>query len=179
MVIASQVLRGRGVIPKRRYLSAFETPYEGQSPKTFATSGRVFLVPIDIPWAVSVDRILWGIGDTANGGGGVRAAIYKEGATVGLPDGGELIVEGVGSFAKGQLYYINLVTIAETALSQQRAWLGIQSEVTGASFCCGLDVSKIIGRRFDISGGYAAFPDPCPTTTGTSFPPRMKVRVVV
>ena len=167
-----------------RWLNSFDTPYEQQAPKTFGTSGRVYLVPIDILWAVKVDAILWQIGDTYNGGGGrgVRACLYKEGSTLDEPEGGELVVEGEATIPNKYEYIfdIRIIPLVETLLSAGRHWMGIQSEVPGASFCCGLDSSPgyVIGRTFDRAGGYGPFPNPCPATSGSGFPPRMKVRVV-
>lgn len=75
------------------------------------TAGRCYLVPIDVPWPVKVDRI--SIITRSVAGGNVRVCIYKEGATADSPAGGKLLVESASTPLAG----VNRkqdITIAET-----------------------------------------------------------------
>ena len=157
-----------------RYLSSLSLDL-AEEPINGWTAGRVHLVEIAVPDAVTVDRIMTMIG--GSGTGNVRFGIYKEGATAHSPDGGELVIESaaidVSAYSRG----LAAMTIAETALAAGIYFLAFQASADTVYLYTSYDVVGVLGSYYDRAGGFGAFTDPCPETAAADRAATLGLRV--
>lgn len=155
-------------IPYYRYLFPKNAVITAGFSTQAGVAGRVFLVAIDVPRAVTIDAVGCII-DTAGGAGTTfRLGVY--GSLADIPDGRSLIVDAGTRDATQN--YIHELTIADTNLVQGTVFVGIETEDTTIKFCRysatsagGVVVNKSWGTYFDRAGGYGPLPTPCPETT--------------
>jgi len=161
-----------GVSDYARYNSGFHrgaTPYPGT--RVFATN-YVFFTPIDIPYTLTIDRLLWWTGTIA--AGNMRIGIYAEGAAD-TPAAGALQVESA-SVAVINLRNCQAVVVADTQLTAGQYYIGIMGDT---------NTCKWYGSRNETADFayfltphvYGAFPDPCPAVVLYNYIPMVGVRV--
>lgn len=161
------------VILQARYLQTCFPVIEALSTLGIA-EGDVYLEPLDIWWPVIIDRLVWQV---AAQGGNLRMGIYREGPTIDLPDGGELVVESA-SVACPAANTIHLLPIADTLLVAGRYWVGLQADATFGQLRRALvSNAGLQPVRYTRAGGYGAFTDPCPVTNAHLYPVFYWVRV--
>jgi len=161
------------MVLKRRYITGPLFPYSIGS-LALGTAGRVYLIPIDIPWPVTIDRIIYQVGTTS--AGNVRVGIYREGPTADSPTGGVLVVESA-SVAQSTANYLQLATVADTVLTPGQYFVGIQGDdVTGTLQKSSTGVGAA-AFTYDRAGGYGAFTNPCPTASAGVNVPYFALRV--
>ena len=158
---------------KARYIRGPLLPY-GIASTAFGAAGRVWLPPIDVPWPVIIDRIIYQVGATS--AGNVRLGLYREGATADSPAGGVLVVESA-SVAQSTAYYLQMVTIAATVLTPGQYFVGIQGSDDSGTFEWSRDDASLLSQWYDVAGGYGAFTDPCPAITKGLIVPFIMLRV--
>lgn len=156
-----------------RYLTSFRAIFQ-LAGSTFGNAGRAFLIPIDVPWPVIADRIIYGVGAVA--AGNVRCAIYREGAAADSPAGGELVIES-GSVAQPGAEELHSVVIADTLLIPGQYFLAIQGNDVAGTYFRSYAAGEQRAFYYDIAGGYGSFTDPCPAVVVSSLHPYMKLRV--
>lgn len=156
-----------------RYLWGPLLPYLIAS-QAFGTAGRVYMIPIDVPWRITIDRIIYQVGIV--GAGNVRLGIYREGATADSPAGADLVVESA-SVAQAGVNNIQMVTVADTVLTPGQYFSGIQGDNIAGTFYRSLDSGQVIARRYDRGGGYGAFTDPCPAVVADAGLPFLGLRI--
>lgn len=161
------------VILRNRYLSSVVVGAWGGH-TGFVTAGRVHLSPVDVPWPVIVDRIIWLVGNNATGN--VRLGIYEEGGAADSPTGADLVVESASIAIPGTQRY-HLATIADTTLEPGQYFLGLQASSTLARYYHAWDTGNSIGFYYNRGGGYGAFTDPCPALIAYARIPLMYLRV--
>lgn len=156
----------------RRYLGT-PLPLLRLGSVVFGSAGRVWLVPIDVPWRMEIDALIYQTHGTS--AGNVRLGLYREGATTDSPAGGNLIAEtaSVAMEAAHRMAIIPLVS-AVTILPG-RYWCGIQGDDITGTVWAHNETSATVGKSYDH--GYGAFADPCPALTGRSDFPDLYLRV--
>lgn len=138
---------------------------------TFVNIGRVFLVPIQVPFTLTIDTL----GTIArNTGFNIRMAIYDDNGDT--PVGGALLGETgiINVAATGKVEG----AITSVQLTPGLYWLAIQGDDTlGQIYRHATDAYQggtLLAYRFENAGGFAAFEDPCPATaTDTTGPGTM------
>jgi len=158
---------------KARYIRGLLMPYNLGN-LAFGVAGRVGLVPIDVPWPVIIDRIIYQVGTTSSGN--VRAGIYREGETADSAEGGALVVESA-SVAQLTATYIQMITVADTILTPGRYFAGIQGSSATGTFEGGIEAAGSVILYYDRAGGYGAFTDPCPTLGAYGYGAFIMLRV--
>jgi len=124
-------------------------------------SGRVMLVPVEVPWPMTVDRILYQVGNL--GRGSVRVGIYQTGPNPESPQEGLLVVES-GPVPQGLAQGIQMVVIPDTQLFTGIYFLALQGESDQGSFCRSRDASTWFAWAYDQKFG--PFVNPCPRVNG-------------
>ena len=117
----------------------------------------VRLTPIQIPYDMTVDRIVY----CTTVAGNVRVGIYADNGN--QPDGGALLVESVSLPATANK---SEYTIANTALTKGLYWLALNNDAAGLNFNTPFSRIAPGGTLFHRSYNlvYAAFTNPCPAT---------------
>jgi len=135
----------------------------------------VKLIPIHIPYTMTVDRIVVSVDNGS--AGNLRVGIYRDNG--GAPDGGALVVESA-AVAVGAVNLKQEVAIANTSLSLGLYWLainndngGFQANTPGADQ---VSLGSLFNRSYALAFG--AFTNPCPVTIANSTVPVMWVRVL-
>lgn len=165
-----------GTVNYRRYLWAH--PHPTAVPVVIgAAVGRIFFAPIDIPFDLTLDRLIY-FTSTANAVGNVRLALYEEGGAGDTPQAGALVVESASVAVPGASSIV-LVTVANTAITQGQYYLALQSNDVTADFYASRDNTLNFAYLHDL-GAYGAYPDPCPAPSGGAYSRiiSMGVRVV-
>jgi len=144
--------------------------------QTFFVAGRVYLALIEVPWPCIIDRIIYQVGNFS--AGNVRVGLYKEGATLERPDGGELVVES-GSVAQLGAHGVQEIAISETYLQPGRYFGALQGSDVSGTFRCLYATNYWVYGIYDNPGGYGPFVDPCPTTSINVVAPLMWLRIKV
>ncbi len=158
---------------KARYIRGPLLPY-GIASSAFGTAGRVWVVPIDVPWPVIIDRIIYQVGSVS--AGNVRVGLYREGETVDSAAGADLVVESA-SVAQSAAGYIQMVTVTATILTPGQYFGVIQGSNTTGTYQQSYDSALLFASYYNRTGGYGAFTDPCPTLTGDYITPFLILRV--
>jgi hypothetical protein len=161
---------GGGASEYARYFWGHPTGQGIEATRTFAGT-YVFLAPIDIPYTITIDRLIWWAGATAAGNG--RIGIYAAGATD-TPAGGALQVESASIALAGTLR-MEMWTVADTQLSKGQYYIGIQCDNAASVWWCTRDENKYLAYYF--SQAYGAFTDPCPAVTAYNYIPSVGARV--
>lgn len=140
---------------------------------TMSVAGRVWLVPIQVSFTLTIDRLAVIIRTAV---GNIRLCLYEDNGDV--PDGGSLVRQSASVAAAADKQE---VTIADAQLTPGLYWGGIQSDSTTAKAYFYISAmaqgGTLLGRLFDVAGGYGAVPDPCPVTSTTNTAPVMFLRV--
>lgn len=133
--------------------------------------GRAYLIPLQIEFMVTVDRIGMYVG-TANGN--IRLAIYHDNGDT--PVGGALVVES-GSVAA--IVSKNELTVADTQLAPALYWICVQNDDATLTACRSISYPANAGTLFTRRFGqaYGAFTNPCPATVNDGIVPMAFVRV--
>lgn len=163
---------GGGVTVAKRYIWATPSGGLGTQPLTMTVVGRVYLTPIDVPWNMTVDRIIVNFENPV--AGNVRVAIYEEGAAD-TPVGGALLVESGSTVIAGANGW-QAITIANTALNAGQHYVAIQSDATTCQVVAFQDNLQFFQKYYDL-GAYGLFTDPCPAIVVYSRPANMGLRV--
>lgn len=143
--------------------------YYGQRP---FTANYVFLTPIDIPYTLTIDRLMWWTGTAA--AGNMRIGIYAEGAAD-TPAGGALQVESA-SVAVINARNCQAVTVADTSLTAGQYYIGIMGSNAACNWWGSRDETGDFAYEFNPHA-YGAFPDPCPAVNYYNYIPMLGVRV--
>jgi len=124
----------------------------------------VKLMPIQIPWTVTVDRVVLDIRVSA---GNVCVGIYRNNGN--QPDGGALVVESasLGAGGLGWTHY----TIASTQLTRGLYWLAYNNS-NGTLQCNNPGAGQnnggtLFARSYNLAFG--AFTNPCPVTIASAI----------
>lgn len=124
------------------------------------------LVPLIVPYLMTVDRIGWI--NTTPSAGNMRACLYMDNGDI--PQGGALIVESASVASPGANRKME-VTIADTQLTPALYWIAMQTSAWDDEIANNIDDQSLGGTLqgygFDIA--YAAFPDPCPVVAVEAF----------
>lgn len=168
----------RSLLLQRRYLG-FTAPITEFSSVAFGTIGRGFLAPIDVPMKVEIDALVYQIGNAATGN--VRLALYEEGATIDLPDGGTLIAES-GNLSQDNPADVDRYTISPVEILEPGRYYGaiMGDDINGTFYRAFPSTTGDItpGRYFDNSVGFGVFDDPCPVTLAIARAPALYLRVL-
>jgi hypothetical protein len=154
----------RNADENRKYARVLPTVYfnEGISTITMVNK-RVYIVPIQIPYMVIIDRLAYTL-DTVSAGN-VRMGLYRDNGDT--PVGGALVVES-GSVAKAGTGRKQEVTIPNTQLTPGLYWLAVLSdESTTIIYRCDGAYGTggtLLACYYDI-GAYGALTNPCPAIT--------------
>ena len=106
----------------------------------------------------------------------MRIGIYREGPTIDLPDGGELVAESASVIQVGlATYTLDQIPIPATILTPGRYYMALQGDDVTGTFIRTVDYTTFIGRYYDH--GYGVFTDPCPVTVLIATVPTFGVRV--
>lgn len=131
-------------------------------------TARVYLMPIEIPFRCTVNRIC--VFYTTPVAGNIRAGIYNDNGNT--PAGGTLIVESA-SIAKSGTNRMQEVTIASTQLAAGLYWIAVQSD-EATTITIGdnyrFSIAGTIQTYYYDLGGYGAFTTPCPAVTQSAAP---------
>jgi len=140
------------------------------------TANRCYLMPIQVPIRLTVDRICIPWAGTV--AGNIRAGIYKDNGET--PEGGDLLVESA-SVAKSGTNRLQEITITDTQLDAGLYWVAIQGDESTT------EVERSTGRYYHNGalqeyyydlGAYGPFTDPCPAVTvGGNYCPLVVLRV--
>lgn len=150
-------------------------PYYG-SPSWFAVIlSRINLAPIDIPWDMTIDRLIFF--SSAVSAGNIRLGLYEEGGIADDPAGGALVVE-TAAVASAGINVIQQITIPNTALTRGQYYLAFQGDNTGLRVLATWDNTSALSYTAVNPAGWAAFPNPCPATAGYSRIHLAGIRVV-
>ena len=145
---------------------------QGAGVQAFGTAGRVYLMPLDIPYDVTIDRLFYVVGNASNGN--IRMGLYRK-AALDTVDAGVLVVQSA-SVAQAAINTQQLVTVVNTVLTPDQYFLAIQGDNVLGTLRRYNPVDDI-AQRFDQV--YGVFTDPCPATVAVdSFDFVSGVRVV-
>lgn len=149
----------------------------GWSPLTLDTAGRVMLVPIQIEFQMTLDRI--GLLKGATIAGNLIVGIYEDNGDT--PFDGALVVESASVAMSAGTFRKQEITIANTLLDPALYWLAIETDDTTAvvyGFPSTLSYEGTLqAYYYDRAGGYGALTDPCPAVVRESEAPVLYVRV--
>lgn len=141
------------------------------------TADRVQLLPIEIPFRVTVNAIVivWESPVVGN----VRAGIYRDGSPALQPAGGSLIVQS-GSVAKTGTWRKQEITIADTPLNPGLYWIAVLTDESttdiwrvNADFTS--DVGLISPYRYTLA--YGPLTNPCPAVVVDAITPNYLLKV--
>lgn len=132
----------------------------------------VFLTPIDIPYTLTIDRLLWWTGPGV--AGNARIGVYAEGAAD-TPAAGALQVESVSN-AVVNARNCEIATVADTQLTAGQYYIGIMGDNAACQWYGSRDETANFAYQFNPHV-YGAFPDPCPAVGFYSYIPMVGVRV--
>jgi len=146
------------------YLRYFKPVFKGLSYDYFTmVANRVYLMPIQVPIRLSVDRIIVFYRGTV--AGNIRAGIYEDNGET--PQGAALIVESA-SVAKSGTWRKQEITITETELHPGLYWVAVQSDesttIMQSEERCFVRGGSLRSYYYDL-GSYGPFTDPCPTVS--------------
>lgn len=149
----------------------------GPASSAFGTIGRVHLTPIDVPFTVTIDRIIYIVGGVS--AGNVRLGLYGPctpvvGNPPDLPDTFPPVVESA-SVAQATNDYFQFVTVNNTQLQPGLYFPGVQGDNVLGTFTRVYDGSQLFARRYDQA--YGAFTNPCPATVTLDTVPLFMLRV--
>ena len=156
------------------------TPFHGgatavATSQTF-TAGRVLMTEFYVDQAVSVDAIVYIVGDTS--AGNVTVGIYGPIATREVSTGAALLVESA-STAQGSTSTPQVVTFNATILQPGLYYAVLEgSDATGTYMRHG-NTTQVAGygAYYARDGGYGALTTPAPATTNTgSALPGLRIR---
>lgn len=139
----------------------------------FGIAGRINIVPIDVAWAVVIDKIIYVVGSVA--AGNVRLGIYRQGAED-TPRAGALVVESA-SVPQAAVHTIQMVSVADTLLTPGQYYLAIQGDNATGTLWRYYDTGCSFAWRYDRGGGYGAFTTPCPEVNAIIHLVGMMLRV--
>ena len=141
------------------------------------TTGRVHLMPINIPVAMTIESIIVQQ-FTGVVAGNMRLGIYEDAGDT--PATADLVVESA-SVAKAGTWRSQEVAIASTELEAGVYWIGIQSDEATTELVLtnlwGTTPNSVQPYYYSRSGGYGAFTDPCPAVTAIDNGPLFYVIV--
>lgn len=141
------------------------------------TTARVYLMPVQVLFLSTVDRIC--VICAAVSAGNMTVGIYEDNG--GTPVGGALVVESASLAKPGNFRHVEY-TIADTQLVPGLYWVAVESDEATTIL---IDVEMfggLIGRpiephTYDRAGGYGPLTDPCPATANPAHAPLMYLRV--
>lgn len=136
-------------------------------------TNRVYVVPLDIIYTVTIDRLFYGVGSVASGNG--RIGIYNDDGTLLTPAGQALVVQAAQK-AQGIALSIDVLSVSDTILKPGRYWVALGLDNVTGTFNRMVDQSNR-NWRFTVDPSWGDLPAICPALTATNFIPVIGVRV--
>lgn len=172
-------VRGPFETQHTQYARYLKPPFDSYTDNMTCATARVYLLPINIPYVVTVDAVVVVYRDPA--AGNRKAALYNDGTVADIPTGGALLASSPSGAKPGTNRKDEVVFSASIQLTPGLYWMAWVSDE---------NTTRLIYPRYENTGGsllayyydlaaYAnPFTDPCPAVTASIFIPRMWLRVL-
>jgi hypothetical protein len=149
-----------GFEPAVRYLSNYQWLHaQNATDNVVPIIGRVYLMRLDIPYTMTLDRS--GYVKGAIIAGNLYIGIYREGATRDSPAGGALAVQAGPVAMDAGIQLIQWVNLAATRLVGGPAWVAVEFSDNTARLHRACSDAQLDSYTTDL-GAFGPLPDTCP-----------------
>lgn len=165
-----------GLRTVRHHCSGYPDPYTQlvytvggiDGSNAFATAGRCFLVPIEIPFDCYINKlgVVWATTSTGN----VTLGLYKSSSN---SPGSQSLAVQTANTVKGATWNAQEISITETFVHAGVYFLGVESDETTSVLLRAANPSRFNSGTykafyFDVAGGYGTLPDPAPAVIAST-----------